>query len=222
MAWPTDDLATDHFDAGADSPADARPVLKKVIDYLKAIIAAPGVADGLCELDANAKVPATRIGRGAADGVAPLDANAKVPATHLPDATADAAGALSLATDAEAENASGTGVLQARQIALRTATTGRAGAAELATTAEGRSGQDQTRAMTPAATKAAIDAAIAAAPGGITSVLIANTTGPSQGSGSILVKTTYALARSVSGGTVTVTLVRTNYYKEDDDNDDDD
>ena len=170
--------------------------------------------------DGGAKAPDGRIGRGAvADGAAPLDAAGKLPATHLPDA----AGAVRLATDAEAENASGTGALQARQIALRAATTGRAGAAELATTAEGLSGQDQTRAMTPAATKAAIAAAIAAAPGGVTSVLVANAAGPSQGYGSDLVKTTYALARSVSGGTVTVTLVRTDYYREaDDDNDDDD
>ncbi len=107
--------------------------------------------------------------------------------------------------------------LQARQIALRAATTGHAGAAELATTAEALSGQDQTRAMTPSATKAAIDAAIAAVPGGITSVRVANTTGPNQGQGSILVRTTYALARSVSGGTVTVTLVETEHYEEDDD-----
>ncbi len=217
MAWPTDDLATDHFDAGADSPADARPVLKRVIDYLKAIIAALGVAGGICELNANAKVPDGRIGRGAADSVAPLDAAGKLPVTHLPDATTDAAGAVPLATDAEAENASGTGVLQARQIALRAATTGRAGAAELATAAEALSGQDQTRAMTPAGTKAAIDAAIANVPGGITSVLIANTTGPNQGQGTILVRTTYALARSVSGGTVTVTLVETEHYEEEDD-----
>ncbi len=216
MAWPTDDLATDHFDAGTDSPADARPVIKKAIDYLKAIMAALGVAGGMCELNANAKVPDGRIGRGAADGVAPLDANAKVPATHLPDATTDAAGALSLATDAEAENASGPGVLQARQIALRTATTGRAGAAELATTAEALSGQDQTRAMTPSATKAAIDAAIAAVPGGITSVRVANTTGPNQGQGTVLDRETYALQTSVSSGIVTVTLVKTNHYVDDD------
>ena len=127
MPWPTDDLSTEHLDAGVDSPANARSMIKKVIDYLKAILAARGTAGGFCELDAEAKVPGTRIGRGAADGVAPLDAASKLPRSHLPDATAAEAGAVRLATDAEVENASGTGTLQARQLARRTATQNRAG-----------------------------------------------------------------------------------------------
>ncbi len=218
MAWPTDDLTTDHLDAGADSPADARPMLKKALDYLKDIIVALGVAGGICELDANAKVPAARIGRGAADGVAPLDAAARLPATHLPDATADAAGAVRLATDAEAENASGTGALQARQLALRTATTGRAGPVELATNAEGIAGRDRTRAMTPAVNKAVLDLALAGVTGGLSSdqVQIDNRQGPNQGHGSILARISSALERSVSNsGTVTITLVETRHYEED-------
>ena len=184
-----------------------------MIDYFKTVLAARGIAGGLCEFGDDAKVPAARLGRGAA----PLDASAKLPATHLPDATADAAGAVRLATDAEAENASGTGALQGRQLALRTATTDRAGSVELATNAEGISGQAATRAMTSAATKAAIDLALAGVTGGLSAgqVRIANRRGPDQGQGNVLVKTTYALESSVSNsGTVTITLVSTAHYEE--------
>ena len=42
MAWPNDDLETTHFDAGADNPSLARPVLKRLIDVVKALIGARG------------------------------------------------------------------------------------------------------------------------------------------------------------------------------------
>ena len=122
--WPTDDLATTHFDAGSDSPADARPILKKALDYLKAIIGARGSADGVCELDANAKVPPARIRRGEAGGTAPLDANAKVPNANLP------------------------------KISPPNATTAVKGIVELADTAEATAGADTERAATPNGVKA--------------------------------------------------------------------
>ena len=158
MSWPTDDLSTDHLDAGADSPADARSMIKKVIDYLKAVLGARGAANGFCELDADAKVPPARIGRGAADGTAPLDAVSKLPRTHLPDATASAAGALRKATDAEAEGGTGEGAVTARQLARRTATADRAGLVEIATDTETITGTDTGRAVTPKNLKAALEA----------------------------------------------------------------
>ena len=84
MAWPNDDLETTHFDAGADNPSLARPVLKRLIDIVKVIIAAPGSAGGVCELDARGKVPGARIRRNEAGGVAGLDANTKLIAAQFP------------------------------------------------------------------------------------------------------------------------------------------
>ena len=101
MAWPTDDLSGEHADAGSDSPALFRPMMKKIVDYLKTIIGARGQADGVCDLDTNGKVPGWRTGRGEANGAAPLDANAKVPRRHLPAATSTEIGAVELATGSE-------------------------------------------------------------------------------------------------------------------------
>ena len=84
MTWPTDDLSTDHFDAASDAPAAARPVLKRLIEIVKALIGARASADGVCELDANAKVPA-----------------ANLPAISPPDATTAVKGIVKLATPAE-------------------------------------------------------------------------------------------------------------------------
>ena len=84
MAWPNDDLRTTHFDAGTDKPSLARPVLKRLIDIVKALIGARGSAGGACELDADGKVPAARIRRNEAGGLAGLDANARFIAAWLP------------------------------------------------------------------------------------------------------------------------------------------
>ena len=215
MSWPTDDLSSEHFDAGADSPAHARSVIKKAIDYLKAILGARGAADGLCELDANAKVPAARIGRDAAGGVAPLDAASKLPHTHLPDATASAAGAVRLATDAEAENASGTGILQARQLTLRTATAERAGLLELATDAETGAGTDTERAVHPAGLKHAVDTAVTTAlatlpTDGITSIRVETRSVHSGGNNNVRL-VSCSLSVTTQNGSATITL--TNHTK---------
>jgi len=101
MTWPVDDLSTEHFDAGSDSPAAARSLIKRLIDIVKAILGLRGAANGLCELDDQAKVPATRIGRGAANGTASLGPTAKVPAGQLPGATTGRAGLVQLATEAD-------------------------------------------------------------------------------------------------------------------------
>ena len=80
MAWPNDDLTTTDFESAATpgAPSRARSMLYRLILRVKAIIAARGSANGVCELDAVGKVPATRISRGAAGGVASLGANGKV------------------------------------------------------------------------------------------------------------------------------------------------
>ncbi len=61
MSWPTDDLSTGDLDAATDSPASARTTLKKAVDYLKTIIAARGIANGIASLDGNTKVPYAQI-----------------------------------------------------------------------------------------------------------------------------------------------------------------
>ena len=89
MTWPTDDLATEHFDSGTDNPSRARHVLKRAIDILKAILAARGANNGICDLDSERRVPDGRIGKGLANGVCELDANAKVPIGRYPGIGAD-------------------------------------------------------------------------------------------------------------------------------------
>ncbi len=101
MSWPTDDLDTEHFDAGDDSPASARSVLKTLIDRVKEMIAALGATGGVCDLGDDGKVPGQRMGRAEAGGVAPLDDASRLPRTHLPDATETDKGAVRLATGAE-------------------------------------------------------------------------------------------------------------------------
>ncbi len=60
MVWPTNNdnnaLMTTHFDEGADNPSLARPVLLKVIQVLKSIIGARGVANGVASTDASNKL----------------------------------------------------------------------------------------------------------------------------------------------------------------------
>ena len=84
MTWPTDDLSTTHFDAGGDSPREGRSVLKRAIDILKAILAARGANNGICDLDSKGRVPGDRIGKGLANGVCELDHGALVPAGRMP------------------------------------------------------------------------------------------------------------------------------------------
>ncbi len=150
MAWPTDDLSGEHADAGSDSPALFRPMMKKIVDYLKTIIGARGQADGVCDLDTNGKVPGWRTGRGEANGAAPLDANAKVASSHLPDATDTGTGAVRLATSAEVEGTGGSGAVTAGWLNQRTATTARAGLARFATAEEARAQERDDLAVSPA------------------------------------------------------------------------
>ena len=82
MGWPTDDLQTTDLDSGSDTPP--RAMFLRLFQRVQAIIAARGQADGVCELDANTRVPNARIGRAMANGVASLDSNARVPASQLP------------------------------------------------------------------------------------------------------------------------------------------
>ena len=161
MVWPNDSLTTDHFDAGADSPAKARSVLKRLIDVTKAVLAARSAANGLCELDANRKVPDARIGRGQPGGVASLDANGTVPQAQLPGGSSGGGttgGALRRATNAEVTSGSGDGLVAANQLARRTATQTRKGLVELATASETIAGADSSRAVHPAGLKAALAA----------------------------------------------------------------
>lgn len=167
MAWPTDDLSAQHAGAGSDSPALFRPTMKKMVDCLKTIIAALGQADGICELDANRKVPGSRIGRGVANGTAPLDASAKVPRNHLPGATGTDAGAVRLATTAEIQGTGGAGVVTGGRLLSRTATTGRAGIARFATAEEARAGERGDLAVTPAGLATAGGGRLFSSTGGI-------------------------------------------------------
>ena len=83
MAWPTDDLSTGQFDASRDSPREGRSLLKRAIDILKAILAARGANNGICDLDSERRVPGGRTGKGSANGVCELDADARVRLARL-------------------------------------------------------------------------------------------------------------------------------------------
>jgi hypothetical protein len=61
MAWPTDDLSTSHYDAGTDDPSLARSQLIDLKSKVSDVIAARNQANGVCGLDANGKVPMSRI-----------------------------------------------------------------------------------------------------------------------------------------------------------------
>ena len=101
MAWPTDNLATTHFDQSTDSPASARSVLEDTIEAVKEMIAARASTDGVASLDANMRVPASQLPRGIAGGVASLDASTLVPSDQLPAAETGAKGAVEKSTSAE-------------------------------------------------------------------------------------------------------------------------
>lgn len=61
MGWPADDLDTSNMDAGTDSPALARPMLVRLLNRVKTIIAARGVANGIASLDRNGKIPSIQV-----------------------------------------------------------------------------------------------------------------------------------------------------------------
>lgn len=61
MAWPTDDINLTNTDQGTDSPALARTDINITQQRLKEVIAGRGTADGVCELDASALVPLSRL-----------------------------------------------------------------------------------------------------------------------------------------------------------------
>ena len=103
MAWPTDNLSTEHLDSGTDNPSLARVILKALIDRYNTIKSARGTADGICELDESGKVPSARIGRGTVNGVASLNANSKVPAAQLPDAAVSTKGIIEIASDTKVQ-----------------------------------------------------------------------------------------------------------------------
>lgn len=54
--WPGSDVSTTNLDAGADSPASARPDLKSAVDNLNSIRQCRDAANGIPSLDANTKV----------------------------------------------------------------------------------------------------------------------------------------------------------------------
>ena len=69
MTWPTDDLETTHFDSAADNPSLARPMLRRLFDRVKTMIAARGAPGGVCDLGrrcagAGRALRAQRRGRG--------------------------------------------------------------------------------------------------------------------------------------------------------------
>ena len=84
MAWPTITINLTNLDADTDSPLAARPDLRQCADNVNQIVAARGAVDGICDLDANALVPISRLPAGQPNGVASLDANGLVPTSQLP------------------------------------------------------------------------------------------------------------------------------------------
>ena len=84
MSFPTQDgLETFGLDAGTDRPDDGRRALLQLVIKLRELILSRGQAEGICELDAEGKVPDGRIDKGVAGGLCELNEQGKVPATRL-------------------------------------------------------------------------------------------------------------------------------------------
>ena len=90
-AWrpPPDALArgqprTGHVDEASDSPAMARAGLLALIRAVKGLIAGRGAANGVCELDANARIPGARYRREAPGGLMGLGSDVKWAPGRLP------------------------------------------------------------------------------------------------------------------------------------------
>ncbi len=75
MPWPQDNLTNTQTDEGGDNPSLARAIIDAAITAIKGVIAARNQADGVCGLNASAKVDDGRIGRGEPNGVCDLDAD---------------------------------------------------------------------------------------------------------------------------------------------------
>lgn len=61
MGWPIDDLSRDNLNSDTDDPALARPDLSNAVAKLQQAIGGRGTTNGVCELDADALVPVSRI-----------------------------------------------------------------------------------------------------------------------------------------------------------------
>ena len=61
MAYPTNDVSTDHLDSPNDSIAAARAELYTALTRLSELIDSRNTANGLAPLDANTQVPATNL-----------------------------------------------------------------------------------------------------------------------------------------------------------------
>ena len=84
MSFPTQNgLETSGLDAGADRPESGLPALLQLVIKLRELILSRGQAEGICELDAEGKVPDGRIDKAIAGGLCELNEQAKVPATRL-------------------------------------------------------------------------------------------------------------------------------------------
>ena len=61
MPWPSGGVPVTNVDAGTDVPALSRVDLKNLIDQFNEAILSRGTANGVCELDANSKIPFNRL-----------------------------------------------------------------------------------------------------------------------------------------------------------------
>lgn len=61
MPWPSGGISVANVDAGTDVPALSRVDLKNLIDQFNEAILSRGGIDGVCELDANLKIPFNRL-----------------------------------------------------------------------------------------------------------------------------------------------------------------
>lgn len=61
MPWPAGGVPVVNVDAGTDSAALARADLKTLIDQFNEMVLSRGGANGVCELDANLKIPFNRL-----------------------------------------------------------------------------------------------------------------------------------------------------------------
>ena len=89
MPIPDGNVATEHADAGSDSPARAREDILDLMTQFNALIASAGQALGMATLNGAGKLPDAQSGRGQANGVASLTGQGKIPTTQFPASVVD-------------------------------------------------------------------------------------------------------------------------------------
>ena len=84
MPWPADNLTSNRLNAGGDDPSLARAEILRLIEALQAIIAGRATINGICELDADGRIPANRYRVDIANSLLALRSDTTFNPTRMP------------------------------------------------------------------------------------------------------------------------------------------